>query len=311
MGLPQPFLTTQSWVLLLQTWAQGCNQQTLSTALPRQGSISEVDLSSLVNHSDSCGNSTLHAHLSVPPPQLFPHSPIWRYHYPPQRWKFFRIRFCNIGGFPVTPVPNNKELKTFMELFDLDLFIDSKSYLNWSKLLDNLHLTEWFHDILSCCTFTVHNTTENIMHHWFRGTFWIGTGLATQYITGSAMNPSGLGCWLVCTLLSDSGWCLHVIFSYCPCQNSCLWLHSVYTQQCQFFDSIDHYICHWAAFLQDLAQTINNLTQTGNKVLLLANFNGDIWQQEISTFTISCGLVESILSWHPSSSPPATFQQGN
>jgi len=36
----------------------------------------------------------------------------------------FRIGFCNIGGFPAAPAPNDKaqELKTFTAIFDLDLF---------------------------------------------------------------------------------------------------------------------------------------------------------------------------------------------
>jgi len=102
-----------------------------------------------------------------------------------------------------------------------------------------------------------------------------------------------------------------VIFGYHPCQNLRSQLRSVYAQQCRFFDSIDCFTCPRAAFLQDLAQTINELTQTGDEVLLLANFNGDIRQQEIAEFTTSCGLVESILSRYPTLPPPATFQWGN
>jgi len=58
----------------------------------------------------------------------------------------FRIGFCNIGGFLASLSPNDKaqELKTFMALFDLDLFGGSEANLNWSKLPDNLHLNEWF-----------------------------------------------------------------------------------------------------------------------------------------------------------------------
>ena len=43
----------------------------------------------------------------------------------------------------------------------------------------------------------------------------------------------------------------------------------------------------------------------------MANMNGDIWKEEISSFGISLGLQESILSAHPTLLPPITFKQGN
>jgi len=144
-----------------------------------------------------------------------------------------------------------------MALYDLDLFGGSESNLNWNKLPDNLRLSEWFRDVPSCRTFTAHNTTENITRHQFGGTFWIGIGQATQYITGSSKDPSGLGRWSTCTLLSHSGKCLHVIFGYRPCQNSRSRLRSVYAQQRRHFDSIGRYLCPRVAFFTDLAQAIN------------------------------------------------------
>jgi len=198
-----------------------------------------------------------------------------------------------------------------MALFNLDLFGGSEANLNWSKLPDNLRLSEWFRDVPSCRTFTAHNTTENVTRHQFGGTFWIGIGSATQYITGSAKDPSGLGRWSVCTLLSRSGRRLHVVFGYRPCKNTRSHLRSVYAQHRRFFNSIDRFLCPREAFLQDLAHVINEWVHAGDEVLLLADFNGDIRQQEILTFAASCGLVESILSRHPSLPPPVTFQRGN
>jgi len=190
---------------------------------------------------DSSGDPILHPHLSVPPPQLFPHDlPFGDTISHLKDENIFRIGFCNVGGFPATPSPNDKaqELKTFMALYDLNLFGGSKSNLNWTKLPDNLCITEWFCDIFSCRTFTTHDTTENVTRHRFGGTFWIGIGQVTQYIVGSTKDLLGLGRWLVCTLLSRSGRHLHVIFGYRPCQNSCSCLWSVYAQHRWFFDSI-------------------------------------------------------------------------
>jgi len=58
----------------------------------------------------------------------------------------FWIGFCNIGGFLASPSPNNKaqEIKTFMALYDINLFGGSKANLNWTKLPDMVQLMEWF-----------------------------------------------------------------------------------------------------------------------------------------------------------------------
>jgi len=264
-------------VLLWQTWAQGCSQRTPSTVLPRWYSIPKVDLSSSVNPLESSGNPTLHSHLSLSSPPVFPHDLPFgdTISHLKEDDNIFRIGFCNINGFPASPPPNDKaqELKTFMALYDLNLFGGSKLNLNWSKLPDNLWLSEWFCNVPSCCMFTTHNSNENITCHQFGSTFWIGIGQATQYITGLIKNPSGLGHWSTCTLLSRSRKCLHMIFGYRPCQNLCSHLWSVYAQHHHYFDFIDRYICPWAAFLLDLAQAITKWTQLGDKILLLADLN--------------------------------------
>jgi len=58
----------------------------------------------------------------------------------------FQIGFCNIGGFPVLPSPNDKaqEIKTFMALYDIDLFGGSGANLKWAKLPDTTHLQNGF-----------------------------------------------------------------------------------------------------------------------------------------------------------------------
>jgi len=221
--------------------------------------------------------------------------------------------FAILGAFQLHPhlTTKPKKLKTFMALYDLDIFGSSKANLNWSKLPDNIWLSEWFRDIPLCCTSTAHNSTKNITRHQFGVTFWISIIQAMQYIMSSSKDPSGLGWWSVCTLLSCSGHKLHIIFAYWPCQNLHSWLHIVYAQQQMHFDLIHCYICPQLAFLSDLAHTITEWTQQGEEVLLLVDLNGDIRQQEITTFATSCGLSKSILSRHPTIPPPATFKHGN
>jgi len=208
--------------------------------------------------------------------------------------------------------PNDKaqELKHFMALFDIDLFGGSKANLNWSKLPDQMHLQEWFRNVPSCHTFLAHNSTENINWHQFGGTFWIGMGMATQHIIGSSKDPVGLGRWSVCSLVSKSGKCLHLIFGYHPCQNSKIHLRSVYAQHWHYFNAHGRSVCPWVAFLPDLALFINKLALQGDEILLLADSNSDICQPNVLNFTIECELKECILLRHPTISAPATFKCG-
>jgi len=223
--------------------------------LPRWRSPSGSDLYSAVNDLDSRGNSVLHT-PTKPQQLLFPHDlPFGDSLTHLKADNIFRVGFCNIGGFPASPPPNNKaqELKTFMALYAIDVLRGSEANLNWSKPPENVCLLEWFRDIPSCRIFTAHNSTENLTHHQFGGTFWIGMGMATQHIIGSSKDSAGLGRWVVCSLASKSGKRLHLIFGYRPCQNSKVWLRSIYAQHRRHFDAIGRLSCPCAAFLSDLA----------------------------------------------------------
>jgi len=247
-----------------------------SSALPRWHSLSIIDLYSAVNDPDSHGNPVLQA-PSEPPQQLFPHDLLFRDSITHLKAdNIFQVGFCNIGGFPALPPPNDKaqELKTSMALYDIDILRGSEANLNWSKLPENIRLSEWFRDIPLCQTFTACNSTENLTRHQFGRTFWIGIGQATWYIASSSRDPSGLGRWSVCTLLSRTSRKLHIIFTYRPCKNSRSKLQSIYAQHHHFLDSSHCYICPRSAFLLDLSQAIAKWTHQGDEVMLLVNVNG-------------------------------------
>jgi len=80
-----------------------------------------------------------------------------------------------------------------------------------------------------------------------------------------------------------------------------------YTQHWWRFDLIHWCLCLLAAFLLDLGHLVNDWTSQGNEVLLLADLNENIHQQEILSFMASCSLFKSMLSHHPILPPLATF----
>jgi len=198
-----------------------------------------------------------------------------------------------------------------MALHDIDLFGGCEANLNWSKSPDSMRLQEWFRDIPSCRTFSAHNIHEKAGLKQYGGTFWIGTGLASQFIVGVDKDPTGLGRWVVCTLSGRSGHKIHLVFGYRPCLNSMSRLRSVYAQQRRYFSLINQFDCPRLAFFIDLASYIITWRSRGNEVLLFADFNGNIRHPDVAQFALSCGLQECILSRHPSLPPPVTFRWGD
>jgi len=187
---------------------RGTSTVTPSVTLPRFHSISEANLFSSVGFSEARGNPISHSHNSSSTyvgGDLFPHDLSFGDQFNSLKDDhIFRIGFCNVRGFPVMSSFNDKvqEIKHFMALYDLDLFGRCEANINWSRTPDAMRLHKWFRDIPSCQTFTAHNSMEHAGLKQFGGTFWVGTGLATQYIAGSSCDPLGLCHWSVCTLLS-------------------------------------------------------------------------------------------------------------
>jgi len=85
-------------------------------------------------------------------------------------------------------------------LYNVNLLGGCKANLNGLKSPDSMHLQEWFCDIPSCQTYSAHNVNQKVGLKQFRGTFGIGTGLASQFIVGMDKDPTGLGHWVACTL---------------------------------------------------------------------------------------------------------------
>jgi len=95
---------------------------------------------------------------------------------------------------PCTTVKLSDALTAIME--DKEWWLHPENYLFSGLLAIILKIQKSF---TACCM------TENLTQHQFRGTFWIGINQVTQYIMWSSKDPSGLGHWSLCTLLSCSG----------------------------------------------------------------------------------------------------------
>jgi len=261
---------------------------------------------------ESRDTSLFSSHFTSPPSSvIYPnHLPFGDSLPVPKLDSHFWIGFCNIGGFLAIAGHNDKvlDVKSFLVAHNLDIFGRCKSNLNWQALPDHIQLQEWFRSADGCRTFHAHNLHENFGSFQYGGTFWIAAGHATTQISALECDPSKLGCWVSCSLMSCLGKKLIIIFTYRPCANTANWIRSVVAQHRWFFATTNHYCCLRDAFLSDLGTFIHTHQDAGDSIILLGDMNGNIHHPSLHAFAMAHHLQETILSRFPSLLPPATFQ---
>jgi len=110
------------------------------------------------------------------------------------------------------------------------------------------------------------------------GTFLLGNGDITTSISDIGRDTSGLGQWVWVSLSDRTGTTMHIISAYCPSKSSQAQTNSIHAQHQSY---------------------------------LLSQMNGNIHKAEITDFCNNLGLLESILSAHPTLLPPVTFKYVN
>ncbi len=127
-------------------------------------------------------------------------------------------------------------------------------------------------------------------------------------ISSTGSDPSGLGCWVWFALSGQTGITTCIISTYHPSNSSFAQTNSIQAQHQSYLLS-QHDPCQpRSAFFCDLGLAISTWQVDGDNIILMADMNGNIWKEEISSFGISLGLQESILSAHPTLLPPITFK---
>jgi len=104
---------------------------------------------------------------------------------------------------------------------------------------------------------------------------------------------------------------MHIISAYCPSDSSLNQTSSVQAQQHSYLLSQGDPCPPRTAFLCDLSLAISTWQADGDSIILMADMNGDIRKEEISSCITNLGLQESILVAHPTLLPPITFKRGN
>ncbi len=102
-----------------------------------------------------------------------------------------------------------------------------------------------------------------------------------------------------------------IISAYWPSNPPCVQTNSIWAQHQSYLLSQGDPCQPRLAFLRDLDLAISTWQADGDNIILMVDMNGNIRKEEISSFGISLGLQESILSAHPILLPPITFKRGN
>jgi len=172
-------------------------------------------------------------------------------------------------------------------------------------------LYEWFCSPNPLHAITGHNIHDDFGQWQFGGTFLLGNGEIAAFISATGSDPSGLGCWVWFVLSGWTGITTCIISAYCPSDSSLAQANSILAQQCSYLLSQDDPCQPRKAFFCNLGLAISTWQVDGDNIILMADMNGDIQKEEISSFTINLGLQESILAAHPTLLPPISFKQGN
>jgi len=130
----------------------------------------------------------------------------------------------------------------------------------------------------------------------------LGNGEITSSVSSTDSDPLGLGCWVWFTLSGQTGTTTHIISAYCPSNSPLVQTNSIQAQHQSYLLSQDDPCPSRMAFFCDLGIAIATWQADGDHIILMADMNGDIQKEEISTFGTSLGLQEFILSAHPTPS---------
>jgi len=172
-------------------------------------------------------------------------------------------------------------------------------------------LYEWFRSHNPLRAVAGHNIHDDFGQRQFGGTFLLGNGEITSSISATGSDPSGLGRWVWFALSGRTGTTTRIISAYCPSDSPLTQTSSVRAQQCSYLLSQGDPCPPRTAFLCDLSLAISTWQADGDSIILMADMNGDIRKEEISSCVTNLGLQESILVAHPTLLPPITFKRGN
>ena len=129
---------------------------------------------------------------------------------------------------------------------------------------------------------------------------------AAHRIIQRGQDPSGIGLWIWTLYRGRHDVTLRVIVAYRPCIPSLGGENTAYNQQLRYLDYTKQQRCPRKAMLEDLIKDLQAWTAEGDQVILLGNFNEDVWSEIAQQDLTRLGLREVILEQHKNQTPQHT-----
>jgi exonuclease III len=221
-----------------------------------------------------------------------------------------RFAFRNVNSLPAFAAHSkNDELIQDIRKAQLDIFGMSEININWSRIQACDQLRERFRgcfEAIHLCT--SHNLRSDSQDKRQIGGTCMFTNDKTCYrIITSGSDDSKMGRWSWLLLRGQNGVRVRVVTLYRPVQS--FGATSTYQQHQQLLLDANIDECPRKQMMYDLRKFLSTSIESGDKIIVMGDFNEDVRSHFISRFFDSLGMHESIIGKHGENAPN-TFYQG-
>jgi hypothetical protein len=222
----------------------------------------------------------------------------------------FRLGFRNINSLPVHK-SDQKNLKLISDIKEtgIDCMGIAEINLAWQNLPYIDHLHERFRGSLEFAKFISANNRDPTFTERKQsgGTMMVTNGHMCGRIINTEIDKQNLGRWCSLLLRGKNGLTLRIITLYRAVASAG---HlSAYQQQRNILLDQDIDTCPRSQLLIDLKDFIQTCKGAGEQIIVLGDFNEDVWGRTINKFFTDLDMRELILDLHGNEAPH-TFAGG-
>ena len=228
-----------------------------------------------------------------------------------------RILVCQMGGMagPEARAIKIAATQQLIKKYNINVILFMEINLNWSKENSSANLSSWFQEDRDVRSVVSHNTTED--HVAFGKHQPGGTGILVrheflQYAKKPTGDERGLGRWCSWPFFINPNHTTRIVVAYRPCSTKVKGLKTVYQQQKRYMQREKIQGSPIEMFDRDLADQIKKWRNSGERVILLMDVNGDPLRNNLykSIGARSDGMEEfSHKCW--GDEPPRTHARGS
>jgi hypothetical protein len=225
-----------------------------------------------------------------------------------------RLAFLNVDTFPaLVSDPKNWTTRATFKKWQIDVWGWVEINVNWLlvKQSDKLEYRckEWFE---STAVVTANNKTikdhMKLKRHQLGGTALVERGKLVHNMGKKGVDETGLGRWCWMKFVGKNSKSTMIVSDYVPHQPT--GPESVGSQHRRYFNSVGRTAIPVDAFCTDLSRLIRKWTESGESVVLLADWNADVRGEKTRKYMADLGMREGITDFHGDAGP-RTYNRGS